>query len=287
MIDIILTAIAFIILIVGTYTDFKTREVPDWVNYSGVAIGLGVRALYSAATFQWNYILSGIAGFAIFFVIALAMFYLGQWGGGDSKMLMGLGALIGFRPRPDAALIAFFINALIVGAIYGILWGVYLAVKNRKKFLPYVEKVFKSRHYQMAKWGLIACIIAAFIGAFIFSQNFPVSTMILGAALVVVLMFYLFIFFTAVEKTSMLKSVPIERLTEGDWIAKDVVVGGKRICGPKDLGISKNQIRKLLELKKKGKIRKVMIKEGMPFVPVFLTAYFIAVFFGNIVLFFI
>lgn len=287
MIDIILAAITFVILIIGTYTDFKIREVPDWVNYSGVVMGLGIRLLYSAATFHWSYILSGVIGFAIFFAIALVMFYLGQWGGGDSKMLMGLGALIGFELRPDHGLISFFINALIVGAVYGILWGIYLAARNRKKFLPYIEKVFKSKHYQMAKWGLLACIIAAFIGAFVYSQNFAVSTMILGAALVVVLMFYLFIFFTSVEKTSMLKSVPVEKLTEGDWIAKDVIVGGKKICGPKDLGISKTQIKKLLELKKKGKIRKVMIKEGMPFVPVFLTAYFIAFFFGNIVLFFI
>ncbi len=53
MIDIILLSVALIILIIGTFTDFKTREVPDWVNYSAVAAGIGsIRADYAMAVLQ-------------------------------------------------------------------------------------------------------------------------------------------------------------------------------------------------------------------------------------------
>ncbi|GIU69536.1 MAG: hypothetical protein KatS3mg002_0772 [Candidatus Woesearchaeota archaeon] len=43
----------------------------------------------------------------------------------------------------------------------------------------------------------------------------------------------------------------------------------KYITGPKDLGISKEQI----ELLKKSKIKKVLVKEGIPFIPAFLIAF--------------
>lgn len=285
MIGIILLSIAFFILVIGTFTDFKTREVPDWVNYSAVCAGLGIRFLYSAYTFDWSYIIAGIFGFVVFLGLALAMFYLGQWGGGDSKMLMGIGALLGLEIRPDNLLVAFLLNALIVGAVYGLLWGIYLAIKNRKKFCPYLAKLLKTERYKKIKTAVLAGVIVLVIMSFAF--DFYIAILLITMALVVLVMFFSWVFLTAVEKTSLVKFIPIEKLTEGDWIVKDVVVDKKRICGPKDLGISKAQIRKLANLKQKGKIRKVLIKEGMPFVPVFLISMIISVIWGNIVLLFI
>ncbi|MBI2574772.1 hypothetical protein HYV82_02720 [Candidatus Woesearchaeota archaeon] len=82
----------------------------------------------------------------------------------------------------------------------------------------------------------------------------------------------------------MLKYVGPEKLTEGDWIAKDIYVGGKYVCGPKDLGIEKSQIRQLLKYRHLGKIKKVLIKEGIPFVPSFLIAFLLSVKFGSLLL---
>lgn len=282
MIYIILIGIALFILAIGSYTDFKTREVPDWINFSGIAMGIGIRLIYSVSSSDWNIIIEGLLGFGIFFVIALMMFYLGQWGGGDSKMLMGLGALLGFQYRPDSLLIAFFLNLLIVGAVYGVVWSVVLGVKHRKKLIPYMNKTFATRKYRIARTSmfvLVGCIVI--IALFV---DFFTGASLIAVAFSLMLIFYIFIYITAVEKTSMIKSLPIEKLTEGDWIVKDVIVGLKKICGPKDLGISKAQIKTLLKLKAKGKIRKVMVKEGMPFIPSFLIAFVIAVFWGNIVL---
>ena len=95
LIDSMLLGIALLVLVIGSYTDIKTREVPYWVNFSLIFYALGLRFLYSSVTLNWNYLLEGVAGFLIFVGIAYSMFYAGQWGGGDSKMLMGLGAVIG------------------------------------------------------------------------------------------------------------------------------------------------------------------------------------------------
>lgn len=287
MIDIILVAAAFAILTIGSFTDFKKREVPDWVNYAGIVLGIGIRLIYSVSTFNWNYIIEGIIGFAVFFLFALAMFYLGQWGGGDSKMLMGLGALIGIpiALRPDSLIISFIVNGLIVGAVYGLVWGVILAVKHRKKFISYVHKLISTKEYKRMKKFAIASAFVLVIISF-FAETY-IAILIVSLAVMIVFVFYSWAFLTSVEKSAMIKNIDVDKLTEGDWIVKDVFVDKKRICGPKDLGISKKQIRKLVSLKKKGKIRKVLIKEGMPFVPVFLISYAISVFAGNLVLMFV
>jgi len=282
MIYTILIGIALLILAIGSYTDFRTREVPDWVNFSGIAMGIGIRLIYSVSSSDWNIMVEGLLGFGIFFVIALVMFYLGQWGGGDSKMLMGLGALLGFQYRPDSLLIAFFLNLLIVGAVYGIVWSIVLGVKHRKKLIPHLNRIFATRKYKIARTAMLALVACIIIIAVL--VDFFTGAALIAVAFSLLFIFYIFLYITAVEKTSMIKSIPIEKLTEGDWIVKDVIVSKKRICGPKDLGISKAQIKTLLKLKSKGKIRKVMVKEGMPFIPAFLIAFVIAVFWGNIVL---
>ena len=42
------------------------------------------------------------------------------------------------------------------------------------------------------------------------------------------------------------------------------------------------QIHRLIKLKQQGKIKKILIKEGIPFVPSFLMAFAASVFFGDI-----
>ena len=106
--------------------------------------------------------------------------------------------------------------------------------------------------------------------------------MMLYAAVISALTFYLWLGVKAVENSCMLKYVSPEKLTEGDWIAKDIKIGGKYIAGPKDLGIEKKQIKKLMELYKKRKVKKVLIKEGIPFVPSFLIAFILTIIFGNL-----
>ena len=64
----------------------------------------------------------------------------------------------------------------------------------------------------------------------------------------------------------------------------DIRINGKYICGPKDLGIEKKQIKKLMVFYREGKIKKILIKEGIPFVPSFLIAFVITLVYGNIVL---
>jgi Flp pilus assembly protein protease CpaA len=280
--SIITYVISLIALIIGSITDLKTREVPDWVNYGMILSGLGLNLLFSIIYSNHSFIINSVIGLAIFFGIAYIMFYAGQWGGGDSKMLMGIGAMTGIDVSsfPSQFLSGFFINALLAGAIYGLFWSFYLAVKNRKKFWKELKKTLAQKNIIKIKKMMIASLILL-LALFLLADIFDIRILVLSLAFLALSTFYLWIFVKTVEKTCMHKSVEPSKLTEGDWIAKDICINGKYITGPKDLGISKSRIKKLVEFYKKKKVGKILIKEGIPFVPSFLIAFLVTLVLGN------
>ena len=279
---IIAYVLSFIALLIGSITDLKTREVPDWLNYGLVFSGLGLNFLFSIIYSNSSFIINSLIGLAIFFGIAYIMFYAGQWGGGDSKMLMGIGAMIGIDVGASSSqfLFGFFINALFVGAIYGLLWSLYLVFKNKNKFWKEFSKILAEKKFVRWKQTILVSLVLLLILFFVINL-YEIKILILSIAFLMIATFYLWIFVKTVEKTCMCKLVEPFKLTEGDWIVKNIYVGGKYITGPKDLGISKSQIRKLVEFYKKRKVKKILIKEGIPFVPSFLVAFVITWIFGN------
>lgn len=284
---ILIYSICLVALVIGTYTDIKTREVPDWVNYSLIFTGFGIRLIYSVGLDDYNILLSGIIGFAIFLALAYLMFYSGQWGGGDSKMIMGLGALIGLdflnlSLINTPVLISFLINILFVGAAYGIIWAVFISIAKRRVFWPELKKNLRDKRLRKIKILILISAVVLLVLAFLLKE--PVLKLLLiSLGLMIILTFYLYIYIKSIEKTCMIKDVTPDRLTEGDWIVKDIIVDKKRITGPKDLGIDKKQIQTLIQLYKKKKIKTVRIKEGIPFVPSFLIAFIITISYGNLI----
>ncbi len=270
-----LLIVVLFILLVGTITDIKTREIPDWLTYGGVIAGLGLRLIWSVH--EWNYmpILEGAIGFVIFFALACALYYLGQWGGGDSKALMAIGACLGINMDFNHIILAFVINSIWIGGLYGLFWSFGLAIKNKNKF----KKEFRNKLYFHGMFRLIplAFLIILACLSFVITVNPIIQSLIILIAVFVPVMYYLTVFIKTIEKIAMHKYVSLGKLTEGEWIAKDIVVKNKRICGPKDLGISEKQIKQL----KKLKIKRVLIKVGIPFVPALLLGYLFTLFFGN------
>ena len=80
----------------------------------------------------------------------------------------------------------------------------------------------------------------------------------------------MYIYTKSVEQSCMLVLVPTNKLTIGDWLAKEVKVDGK-IIKPYWEGLSEDQV----ELLKKSHKEKVLIKQGIPFTPAFLIAFLV------------
>src|SRR3989344_2337968 len=185
-----LLLLAFVLLAVGTITDFKFREVPDWVNYSAIFAGIGLRLLYSASSYDTSFITEGLTGFGLFFVIGMTMFYLGQWGGGDSKILMALGAILGLNFSFVSFAAAFLINMLFVSAFYGLAWTLLLAFKHKKQFSSKFRKIAKN--YVMASHVSLACAIVIAVLSLFYTE--PERILLLFLAVFAGSIFYIFLF---------------------------------------------------------------------------------------------
>jgi hypothetical protein len=71
----------------------------------------------------------------------------------------------------------------------------------------------------------------------------------------------------SIDEACMIKKINTKNLTEGDWLYKNIKIG-RRLIEAKWSGLSQDEII-LLRKKKKD----VLIREGIPFSPVFLISY--------------
>ena len=287
-VEFILYALVFACLCVATYTDLKTREVPDWLSYGMIFSGVGLNLLATITYWDYAFIARSLLGLGAFYAFAALMFYSGQWGGGDSKVLMGMGAMLGLDWHLSGFpfMFNFFVNVLVVGALYGLVWSFVLILRSFQGFRKEFRKQWDKRAYKVVRMGIVIFGVLSFALAF-FIEGGISRLMILMVYAGLVISYLLWVSMKAVEKVCMLRAVEPTRLTEGDWIVKDIRYRGKYICGPKDLGISKPAIRALVKLFRMGKIKKVLIKEGIPFVPSFLIAFGATLWLGDVFLLFL
>lgn len=283
LIDIFLLIILFTWLIFASISDLKTREVPNWLNYSLIIIALITKLIHSIITKEFTILYYSLMGFSIFFIISLILYYTKQWGGGDAKLLMGIGAIIPTYPNfllnylnPNLSLnflLILFVNILIVGAVYGLIWSLALSIINFKKVKSEIKKV---------KVNLIYKIIYATMFILILYLMFITKEVLIVLLLILIIILpIIFYLIKATEKVCMFKTIPIEKLTEGDWITEDIIINNKKVYSSKSPGIELHQIKELL----KSEIKKVTIKEGIPFIPSFLVAIIITLIFGNLFFF--
>ena len=92
--ELIFALTAIICTVYATVTDIRNRWVPDFINYFMIFFGVGGHIIYSITTANIWPAIASIAAALIFYAIALVMFHSGAWGGGDAKLLIGLGALL-------------------------------------------------------------------------------------------------------------------------------------------------------------------------------------------------
>lgn len=292
MIDLLLITLGILGLLIGTITDFQRREVADWVNFSMIAAGLGIRLLFAITNQDVFFFVIPLLWIGAVWLFGIGMYYAGQWGGGDAKMLMGMGALFGTYPFAHDKIPAVFntqhnimfmghvfVNIAIVGALYGLAWAIFLGLKNRKTF----SKKFR----ELSKDNKLILKIFIGVGAVIVVSSFFLQERILQnlgmlIGILIGIFPYVHIASKSVEEC-MIRFMSTSELTEGEWIVDEITHKGKYITGPKELGITNEQI----ELFKKYKIKGAKVKVGIPFVPVFFIATIVTMILGNLLLYLI
>ena len=286
LLDLLLLA-AFCFAVIGSYFDLKTGEIPDKFTLGLVAVALIIRFGYFLHSGNFDFFLDGAITGGIFFVFGAILFYSGGWGGGDAKLITGIGAALGgFYPGLtiiDASLqifpsfFGFFVSLAIVAIPYSIFYSLFLSFKN-KEALQLTKRRLKG-NWIFLMLTLILCI------SLVVALR-PWNLLLLLSLFSPFLLFFLLLFMRSVEETALRKEIPINKLNEGDIVAEDLVVKGKKLASHRDMdGLSKGTLEEIRKYVKKGVLpKKIKIKWGIKFGPVFPLAILISPFWTNIIL---
>ena len=260
--------IAFVALIIATHVDLKIREVPDLLSFGTIAVGIALGVMEAMVSLSFMPLVLMIAGLGLGFIIGCIMYYTGQWGGGDAKLLMGLGALFGV----GSFFYNFLLYLILAGAVYGLGYGMYLALKNRKAFAKSFMQKAHTPKMRRVRMGFQVLIVLALVNAFFIIQDVALKLLVVIFCAGAYSLIYLILFSRALEESCMKVKIPVSKLVEGDWVLEEVKLGKKKLIADKT-GITQEQIALL----KKHNIKKVLVKEGIPFVPSFLLAYVVLI----------
>lgn len=267
--NIFLIILALIWMVGAILQDLRRREVDNLWNFSLIGFALGYR--FITVLFNGNYwfFLNGLIGLLIFFILGNIFYYSRLFAGGDAKLLIALGVImpLSYDWIINLKIFGIFILGFIVlGSIYVLLWAIYLMFKNWNKF----KKEFLKQWKNYEKIFLIFFIVVILF-IFIVLIKGPVILVLIG--LIILLFPILFLFAKSIEESCMIKSISPDKLSEGEWLYRDLVVDGRKIRANWD-GISADELRLIKRKYKKN----ILIKQGIPFTPSFLLGFIFLIF---------
>ena len=108
MLNLTLTA-AFLLLLIATVCDFRSREIPDWISITIAVVAI----VASLAGWLGIGLLWAVAGGIVGLSIGYGLFHFAHLGGGDAKLIASLGLLLG----PVGILLLLFGMAVFGGVL--------------------------------------------------------------------------------------------------------------------------------------------------------------------------
>lgn len=268
---IFLWVLALIWIIFATIQDLKTREIANWLNFSLIIFVLGFRFFYSLFVSDgFVFFYQGLIGLGVFFIIGNMLYYGRMFAGGDAKLMIALGVVLPFSGNffDNLKIFAsFLLIFLFVAAFYSLIFSLVLALKNfksfRKEFNRLINK-YKKIVYSVMLLGLVLMAFGLF------------EIIFFSLGILVFILPYFYIYAKAVDETSMIKKISTRKLVEGDWLYKDLRMGNKMI-NAKWEGLKKEEIARI-----KKKYKTILVRQGIPFAPVFLISFLMLIYFWNI-----
>lgn len=100
------------ILAIAAAIDVRTHKIPNWLTYPTIVLGLSFALYNGGSALLANHVIGLLAAGLPF----LALFLGGSLGGGDVKLMAGVGAFVGFPLALNALL-----SSVMVGGLFALL----------------------------------------------------------------------------------------------------------------------------------------------------------------------
>lgn len=261
----------------AAYYDIRTTEIPDKIPLFMAVTALGLKGFHSLLTGELGFILDSMSVGGLFLLFGFLMYYTGQWGGGDAKLLAAIGALLPTAPIGFVGylefpfFLTFLINLFLVGSIFIILYALLYSFLNRGIAKEFIKDIKGNKKELM---GFITVVLIVLFGFSLITQGL-VNPYMYFFAFMGIGLFLLFKFLKVIENKGFKRKIKTKDLQEGDMIGEDI----------KKLNIKSKIIRGLTkkEVKRIRKARKtVWIKEGVRFGPVFPITLVVTLFIGDL-----
>ncbi len=267
--------LAFSALFLGAIFDLKTTEVPDPVSIVGIVGGILLHFMASLnAGFNLNTLLNislifqnpvswiqalgdpliwclGVG--TVFSVYGWAVYFLGMWGGADAFAMSVLGFAAPYSIKGFGVMhsVDLFLNIMIAGFLYTILFAFYQAAKGPEVWKDTWKRIKEQERRISVE--ILGAGLLGFIGAYTGSFN---GLFYFGFFL---LLIFLYRFLKNIQDNMLSKEVPVSELEGGEVLSAEEEEGGMIV------GITEEEINELDQ-------ETVEIREGIRFIPVFPVA---------------
>ncbi len=262
VLETILFGMVFVYLLWASITDIRYRIMYDYGTYLFGSIFLLLKIISSIDSNSFEPLLTSLYYFVPTSLLSYLLYRVGGWGGGDFKLLSVLSIAIPYSSTNNHFFIDFLTNTVLFSMVFSLMWGTYLLLKRLDKVLLNMGLIDLFVNLSL----LLVGIFFFFAGGF---WSF-VSPLILILPLV----------YTISRNEEVLQAVyrRPEELEPGDWVYGVIKARGK-VIKRRPTGLSEEEI----ELIKKSKIKRIKIKDGVPFVPGFFLGFLATYFFGNVI----
>jgi len=276
----LIVSVTLLFLLAASLFDLRTGEIPDKVSIGLSAVMLLASGAYSIISYDFSFVSSAFTVGLLYFIIGYLLHYLGEWGGGDVKLIAGVGCALGFLKIQGYLnegmmpyYVDYLINIALVSSPYVLVYTLVLGLMKPSVFILF-RKTLSSK-------------IVLFMVFFSFIPSVSAYLLDLGSLTFMYLMIpflvVLSVYLKTVEKEALQKTVGLDELLVEDVVAEDLVVDGEKIASSRDIsGLSREDIERIRELHDAGKIpSELRIKWGVRFAPIFLFAFLLSVTVGN------
>lgn len=275
MLESIILLLALVATFIAAVYDLKTSEIPDWIPLLIGISGVSYTFMQGLLSIDFTLFYSSVLAGSALLLIGYALYFLGQWGEGDTLVFGSLGFLIPqsltIFPQTQFFIgyqLHFVANVFLIGAVYSMIYALIIAIYRGGIFSRFFNDIKKNCKKTFLIFGAYTLfyLSAAFLSHTIYNAPYQ---MIFRSTIPVFILPFLFLpmirFAKIIDAYAFRKKIPVSKLQEGDVLAEDIDEIG--LSSKYFIGLEKKDIKRIVSIKSE-----VCIKDGVRFAPAFFLA---------------